>query len=219
MPWPALLGGCLTAVAVSAAGGLLTRALQSPGADLLTGRASIAALLAGVSFLGAEPQRALLATLPVRGRVTTALRAALGLPAVALAAWYVIARTDAEVRIALGAGGAGQAAPLPAALAFEAAAGLALAFALACAVSRTRWADLGGIVAAPAALAAVAALAVAAPSLFPVPAAGATAGRQPGWPTADAMCGALTAIALTGACLATRDPWRRLNLRPGHGAC
>jgi hypothetical protein len=214
MPWGTLLSGCLLGVAVSGTGHQLASPYASPSATLLTVRASFIPVAAGLAFLVRDPQRTLTSALPVRAWLTTAIRALLAVPVVAVASGAGMFLASSDIHRELGPAAAAAGNPVPLALAAEVAAWAAVALALAMVAARTRWADLGGAVAAPAALAVIGLLLWRVPGLAPSPGI-SSSGGQPDWGTADAAWLAAACLAAVVACLASRDPWRRLPLAAG----
>jgi hypothetical protein len=200
MPWVPLLAGCCAGIVATGVLALFARGLAQPSVLGTWTRAAFVPVVAGVAFLLHDPYRQLAGALPVRAWLTTALRVALALPLLAGTCGAELWLADAASRLE-----GGLAAGFAAELAVEFAAAATIALAAAAAVARGRWHDLGGALAAPGALAALALLVLLAPHLQ----------RQHLLPsrllTPQLPPSLLAAAAAALVCWASRDPWRRLR--------
>jgi hypothetical protein len=207
MPWGPLLAGCLAGLAVSVVGRLRASPLDaSPAAALLSCRASFGLVVAGLAFLLADPHRPVSACLPAPAWLTSALRVLLAAPAVACTAAIQLGLAAASQRVLQHAREPG----LPwLSLAAELAGWCAVALAASAALQRTRWHDIGGVLAVALTLSCLAALSRLPWHPFPVlmgtRAAGA-AWTKAGWLWAS-VCGSGLAVAAWSS----RDSWRRLG--------
>jgi hypothetical protein len=217
MPWGPLLAGCGTGICVGLAVALFRGLSQSPPAIAAGVRASFVPVVTGLAFLLHDPHRQLTVALPVRAWLPSAVRVALALPvlgATSGAELYLAARALAADLRGMGAGPAG----LPwIALAAELAAWCLLALAAAAVVARTRWHDLGGVVAALSAIAVLAFLGLAPLHLLPTAFIGMTAAQRHAWTLAWQLWAVVAVAAAALATWASRDPWRRARLRPAAG--
>jgi len=213
MPWVALVAGCAVGLGLSLVAHQFARPSQSPDSIIRTARVAFAPLVVATAFLTSDPHRNLTATLPAPPWLTTAAHLLFAVPALGLTAWLQLELAGADLRITLPPGSPAQAEHLPwLSLIVEMAAWSALAVAVAAVISRTRWNELAGAVAAPAALALTGVLALAPLGLFPAAATGP--GQSASWPGSDWRWCALSLAAVLVACWACRDPWRRLPWRP-----
>lgn len=212
MPWGPLLAGCGTGICVSLAAALSRGATQQPPQIVLGVRASFVPVMVGLAFLLHDPHRQLTAALPARAWLTSAVRVALALPVVAVtcsAELYVAAQALAAN---LRAAGAGSVALPWTALAAEFAAWCLLALAAGAVVARTRWHDLGGVVAAPCAIAALAILGLAPLHLLPTAFTDMTAAERHAWTLAWRLWAGFSLAAIAAAAWASRDPWLRARV-------
>lgn len=207
-----LLAGCAVGLCISLAAHLLGHPFQQPASITLTVRAAFVPVVADVAFLASGPHRALAASLPAPTWLITAAHLLIALPLLVLTAWIQLSLGAADLSAALRFQGAA-AAPLPwTALGSELAAWLAVALAAAALVARTRWSDLGGAIAAPAALAFLALLALAPAHLFPTAFTAESRSQHSAWLHAEWGWWALGVIAALVLGWASRDPWLRLRL-------
>jgi hypothetical protein len=214
MPWVPLLAGCCAGTGLTAALALLAGSLQQPLALGIFIRAAFVPVLAAAAFLPADPVRQLTGALPARAWLTPAMRLALALPVLAGTCWAELRLAGLAFAADLRVAGV-HPQPLPAAgLAAELAGCCAIALAVAALVARGRWHDLGGALAAPAAVAVLAALALLPVHLLPAGMVGLTRHQQHAWAGAARGWLAVTVIAFAVACWAARDPWRRWRLFP-----
>jgi hypothetical protein len=177
-----------------------------------------------------DPVRPLAASLLVRAWLTAAVRLGLALPVLAATCraqlWLAAVAAAASAPAGLGGtgvpgpgvpapglpGGGVSPAPLPwPGLAAEFAAGCAIALAAAL-VARGRWQDLDGAVAAPAALAVIAAVAVLPLHLLPTAMAGLTAAQRQAWIMAGVRWTGVAAAAAGVGSWGRRDQWDRLRI-------
>ena len=214
MPWGPLVAGCGTGICVAQAMALFRGPLQSPPGVVLGLRASFVPVMTGLAFLLHDGHRQLTGALPVRAWLTSAVRAALALP-------LLCATAGAELVLAARAlaadprrPGAGPVALPWTALAAELAAWCLLALAAAALTARTRWHDVGGVVAALGALATLAVLALAPLHLLPTAFTGMTAAERQAWTLAWRLWLVVAVLAAALAAWASRDPWLRTRLRP-----
>jgi hypothetical protein len=211
LPWGALLAGCLTGIAVTAALRRFAGPIETP-VDLGAGvRASFVPVIAGLAFLLHDPHRQLTGALPTRAWVTPAIRVALALPVLALTGaiqLHLAARALAADQRAAGQPAAG----LPwVALTTELAAGSALALLLAAGLERTRWRELAGVVAAIGALAVAAALALLPLHMLPAAITDMTSAQARQWIAASRLWAVTGGAAALVAGWAAGDPWRRVR--------
>lgn len=191
MPWWTLLGGCALGVAVSVAAYRFAGPSSDSAGVTAVVRAAFVPLMLVAAFLAADPHRRLVAALPAPAWLTAATHTALALPVLAGTAALQLRLAAAE----LAAGQRYTAVPshLPwPALSLELAAAAAIALATASVVARTRWHELGGAIAAPVALAVIAATQVA-------------------WAGVTWRLLLVGALAVATAAWAQRDPWLRLH--------
>jgi hypothetical protein len=214
MPWGALLAGCGVAVCVGLAMALFRGPLQSPPGVLLGLRASFVPVMTGLAFLLHDPHRQLTAALPVRAWLTPAVRVALALPALCATACAEFVLAARALAADPSRPGAGPAALPWTPLAAELAAWCLLALAAAALTARTRWHDVGGVVAALGALATLAVLALAPLHLLPTAFTGMTAAERQAWTLAWRLWLVVAVLAAALAAWASRDPWLRTRLRP-----
>jgi hypothetical protein len=216
MPWGVLGGGCAVSLIITEIGHLSAEHHGPPSMTMVIARVSLLVLVMGTPFLVADPQRVLAGTLPVRAWLLTVIRVALALPPAALAVAVAVKGTDAALRLELGHGAGPVAGQVPLLLTLETLAAAVIALSLGCAAARTRWADLGGVIAVAGTLAILAALALGDPALFPLPpgpASGAAADYAAACRPANLACGVIIGVVLGAACYASRDPWHRLPAR------
>jgi hypothetical protein len=212
MPWGPLLAGCAAGICVGLAMALFRGPTLSPPGIVLGVRASFVPVMTGLAFLLHDPHRQLTAALPVRAWLASAVRVALALPvlgATAGAEFVLAARALAADPRGPGAGPAA----LPwTALAAELAAWCLLALAAAALMARTRWHDVGGVVAALGALATLAVLALAPLHLLPTAFTDMTAAERQAWTLAWRLWLAVALLAAALAAWASRDPWLRTRV-------
>jgi hypothetical protein len=208
-----LLASCATGLGVSLAAHQFAAPFQPQPSVLLTIRAAFVPVAAGAAFLAANPHRNLTTSLPAPTWVTTAAHLVMALPLISLTGFIQLQLAAAELRGGGRAAGGTPALPW-AALATELVAWLAFSLAVAALVARTRWNDLGGALAAPAALGCIALLAVSPLRLFPAAFTGLTPAQHSAWLHAEWAWWALGQAAALTACWASRDPWHRLRPEP-----
>lgn len=202
MPWVTLLAGCLAGTGILAVLAHFAGAAQplGPGTVRLTFLPAVAA----VAFVPRDAFRPLTQTTPVPGWAAPAGQVLMAVPVLVLTCW-------AQLRIALRTipPGASIHGPAVYPLIAQLTGWCAISVAAAACTERSRYADLGGAVAAPASLAAIAFV-----WYLPV------TSRFLAEPAATAHSVTITwyaiaagALALT--CLAIRDQWHRYtrNLR------
>jgi hypothetical protein len=191
MPTGTLLGGCAIGLAISVVGYRFAGPASDSAGVTAVVRAAFAPLVLAAAFLAADPHRPLVAALPAPAWLTAATHTALALPILAVTAAL-------QLRLAAAGLAAGQRYTLvPAhlawpALSWELAAAVAIAVAIASIVARTRWHELGGAIAAPVALAVIAA-------------------TQDTWADVTWRILLVGALAVATAAWAQRDPWLRLH--------
>ncbi|WIM99004.1 hypothetical protein ACTOB_002632 [Actinoplanes oblitus] len=190
-PWVAFLAAAGVGLAIVAVPAVLSVTLSPADLVGLLRAAAVCGAL-GVAFLLDDPAAATIATVPTPRPVRYAARAGVALPP--LAAWWAL-----TLAVTVAGAEHGTAAGLPlGGVTVEAAALGAAAFAVAAVRPR------GGVVAAPAVLALVAAASQFPPALaFYVP---------PGddrWAAAHGRWGVLLALAVAGAVSAVMEPARR----------
>jgi hypothetical protein len=146
VPWATLLAGCAAGTVLL---GLLGETSRTP-LDQGTVRLTFLPVVAAVAFVPRVPSHALTGTAPLPGWVTSAAQTFLAVPVVAITCWIqlVIMTTT----LPPGAGHPPAIYPLIAQLTGWCAIGVAAAAAC----DRSRYSDLGGAVAAPLALGAIA---------------------------------------------------------------
>jgi hypothetical protein len=202
MPWGALLAGCLAGTALLGVLAHFADTSHSP-LDVNSVRLAFLPAIAALAFVPHSSFRSVTRSTPVPAGVTPAGQTLLALPVVAATCWGQV-RIMSDT-IPPGAGHRAAVYPLIAQLAGWS----ALAVAAASGCDRSRYADLGGAVAAPISLAIIA-LAWFTPGirrLLDVPPATAQ-GASIAW--------YLTAAgALVLAYAAIRDPWWRYTRRRG----
>jgi hypothetical protein len=220
MPWRVLAAGCIAALGISVAARQFALPGQPPSSVVLTVRAAFAPVAITLAFLATDPHRALAATLPTPPWVTMGVRLVIALPALGLTAWIQLGLAGDELAASTrlqGTGGTGPANLPMTAIGAELAAWSAIALAAGVLVARTRWSDLGGAVAAPAAIACIALLALTPLRLFPGDFTGLTPQQQDVWLRAEWSWWAITLSAIGTSCWASRDPWLRLTAAARHG--
>jgi hypothetical protein len=209
MPWGALAAGCATGLVISLAARLLAPS-SPPGSVGVIMRAASIPLVISFAFLAYDPHRNLTAALPAPAWLTTAAHVAFAVPAVSLTASLQLMLAAAELHGGRSYGVPAAHLPWPSFLA-QLTACSAMALAAAAIVSRSGWHDLGGALAAPAALAVATLLAVLPLRLLPAAVTGLTGPRHPARIQAEPIWWALGLLAALIACWASRDPWSRLN--------
>jgi hypothetical protein len=212
MPWLPLLAGCAVGVVLSVTIRTFTHPSMSPDTILLAGRAVFAPVVVASGFLPGDPHRNLTVALPAPYWLSTAVRIILAIPVVAVTALIQLELTAADLGITL---------PPPAewpmtmfkwlSLAVELTAWCLTCLAIAAVVSRTRWVELSGTVAAPATVAIVGCLAFSAVGVFPSIASGPSDGVS--WGMSDGVWSVLGVVAALLLFWSCRDPW--LRVRPG----
>jgi hypothetical protein len=205
------VAGCAAGLGISVAARLLAHPLQQSASIPLTIRAAFIPVIAAIAFLASDPHQNLTAALPAPAWLTTAMRLVMALPLLGLVAW---AQLDlAATEFSIGLRDQGLAAPhLPwLSFAAELTAWSAITLAAAALIARTRWNDLGGAIAAPAAIAFIALLAVTPLHLFPATISPLTPKLHSAWQQAEWKWWALALIAALITCWVSRDPWLRLR--------
>ncbi len=207
-PWLPLLAGCLAGTGLSLAAEITARD-QDPRLVAVVARASFIPAMAGLAFLLQDRHWQLAASLPVPGWLGAAMRIGLVLPLLALTCWLQLQLGDRALA-RMRAGGT-----LPAlAIGAEFAAACAITLAAAAAVQRSRWHDLGGVIALPAGMIVLAALAFGPLRVLPTQIL--TTGTWPrAWVRATLLAVLLAGLAAFGAAWSSRDRWRRLRLATG----
>lgn len=184
MPWAVLLAGCAAGLGLALAAHQFASPARSTAGVTLGLRAGFVPVAVTVAFLAADPQRNLTATLPAPAWLSTVVHLAIALPLVGLTG-YLQLELAAVPGPPPGPGPAAATLPWPGLLA-EFAAWSACAVAVAAGVTRTRWRDLGGALAGPAALGLIALLAVASPGpAWSWWAVGGAAALIAGWESRD----------------------------------
>ena len=212
MPWGPLVAGCGTGICVGLAMALFHGPMQSPPGIMLGLRASFVPVMTGLAFLLHDPHRQLTGALPVRAWLTSAVRAALALPALGVTAWAEFYLAGRALAAYPGDGAGARPAGLPwAAMAAELAAWCLLALAAAALTARTRWHDVGGVMAALGALATLAVLALAPLHLLPAAFTDMTAAERQAWAQAWRLWLVVALLAAALAARASRDPWLRVR--------
>jgi hypothetical protein len=204
MPWPTLITGCLAGTIMLAVVTLIARGSHWPlaqGAVWLTFAPAIAAL----AFVPRAWFRPLAQSTPVPAWLGPAGHILLAVPVLAVTCW-------AQLRIMTSTSPAGHLSGAHPAAVYPLLAQLTgfclVTVAAAACVDRTRYADLGGAIAAPVSLVAIAAawyVPVVSRVLFHPPAS--ARGVTTAWYLIAAAALALTAAAL-------RDQWHRYSRRP-----
>lgn len=215
IPWGALVAGCGVGLGISLAAYGLAHPFQEPvNVILITVRAGFVPLAAAVAFVATDPYRNLTPALPAPAWLSTAAHVVIALPALALTACVQFVLAAAQLKIDLRSQGLATEHLPWAALSGELTAWSAITLAAAAVVARTRWNDLGGAIAAPAALAFVAFLAVMPLHLFPASLTGSTSSVRAAWLRSGWSWWALGLLATVVTCWASRDPWSRLRSAP-----
>jgi hypothetical protein len=205
MPWRPLLAGCGTGAALLTAASF-TSTLRQTSSMVTVVRLGFVPVVVGLSFLLREPGRDLATSFPAPGWLAAAARLALAVPVIAATACVQFGLASSASR---GAPPGAMAFPgrVPwLALSAELTAWCAVTTAAAALVARSRWDSLGGAVAAPAALALIAALGYWPPHLLPAPTDGA---EQLSWQHAHQAWALLVLAGTAAACWASRDRWSR----------
>jgi hypothetical protein len=201
MPWITLLAGCLAGTAFLAVLARVT-GTSRPMLDQGTVRLAYLPAVAALAFVPRTPGRPLTQTTPVPGWVSTVGHLLLAAPVLALTCWAQLA-IAAHTAPPRAVGHPPAVYPVIAQLA----AWCAIVVAAAACVDRSRYADLGGAIAAPAGFAAIA-LAWYSPVTRTI-ATGPPAAAH-GVATAWSVIAA-GALGLAGA--AVRDRWHRYSRR------
>jgi len=201
MPWVTLTSGCLAGLAFLA---IMARVADSSHSPITQGTVHLAFLpcVAALAFVIRAPFRPLTQATPVPAWVTPAGHLLLAAPVLAATCWALL-RIMVQTNPPHPLAGPPAAYPVIAQLAGWS----AVAVAAAACVDRSRYADLGGAIAAPVAFAAIALtwyLPVTARFLVDPPAT--ARGVTVAW-----YCAATAALILTGAAL--RDRWHRYTRR------
>lgn len=211
MPWGPLLAGCGAGICVAQAMALFRGPLQSPPGVVLGLRGSFVPVMTGLAFLLHDPHRQLTAALPVRAWLAPAVRVVLALPVLGATAGAEFALA-ARALAADARGPDARPAVLPwTPLAAELAAWCLLALAAAALTARTRWHDVGGVMAALGALATLAVLALAPLHLLPTAFTDMTAAERQAWTQAWRLWLVVALLAAALAAWASRDPWLRVR--------
>ncbi len=211
MPWGVLVVGCAAGLGISLVARQFAHPFQQPASIVLTIRAAFIPIAAAVAFLPADPHRSLTAALPAPVWLSVAGRLVIALPLLGLTGWIQLQLANTELPIVFrNQGMTSVHLPWPALVA-ELIAWSAIAVAAAALVTRTRWNDLGGAIAAPAALAFIGLLAATPLGLVPVAFAGLTLRQHNAWLRAEWSWWSLSLIAALVAGWANRDPWLRLK--------
>jgi hypothetical protein len=191
MPWGTLLSGCAIGLAISVVGYRFAGPASGSAGVTAVVRAAFVPLVLVAAFLATDPHRRLATALPAPAWLTAATHTALALPVLAGTAGLQLRLAAAE--LAAGQRYPGVPAHLPwPALSRELAAAAAIALAAAGVVARTRWHELGGVIAAPVSLAVIAV-------------------TQATWDGVTWRVLLVGALAVTTAAWAQRDPWLRLH--------
>jgi hypothetical protein len=193
VPWATLLAGCATGTGLLAVLGVTSRTPLDQGTVRLTFLPAVAAM----AFVPRSPSPALAGTAPLPAWVIPAAQTLLAVPVLAITCWAQLMIMTTTVP----AGAGHPAAIYPLIAQFTGWCAIGVAVATAC--DRSRYYDLGGAIAAPLALAAIA-LAWVTPGLkdvFSLPPATAQ--------TATIAWYILATSALALAVVAMRDRWHR----------
>jgi hypothetical protein len=196
MPWATLLAGCLAGTGILAALATFGGAAQPLGSG--TVRLTFLPAVAALAFVPRDAFRALTQTTPVPGWAAPVGQILLAVPILALTCW-------AQLRIASSTipPGASIHGPAVYPLIAQLTGWCAVTVAAAACTDRSRYADLGGAVAAPASLAAIA-------FLWYLPITSRFVAEPAA--TADSVTitwYAIAAGALALTCVAIRDQWHR----------
>jgi hypothetical protein len=205
MPWGPLVSGIGTGLTFSVLIARFASAAEPPAELVTSVRLAFLPALAGLGFLLHDGHRQLAGALPVPSWVIPALRLSLALPPAGLSCWLQL---DLVAR-ALARGEAGPLPVLP--MITEFAGCCAVVLAVAAAAERSRWQDLGGAVAVPAALALLAVLALPPLRLLPTAYAGLTTAQQAAWLRAWLVWAVMALLATALTTWLARDPWRRAS--------
>ncbi len=193
VPWATLLAGCTTGTVLLA---VLAKTSRTP-LDQGTVRLTLLPAVAALAFVPRTPSQALAQSAPIPAWVTPAAQTLLAVPAVAITCWAQLMIMTST--IPPGAGHPPAIYPLIAQLTGW----CAIAVAVAAVCDRSRYSDLGGAIAAPIALVAIA-LAWVSPGLKNV------LGHPPATPQGATVAWygvATAALAVTFAGM--RDRWHR----------
>jgi hypothetical protein len=197
MPWATLTGGCLAGTAYLAALAYVVDSSHSPLTQTAL-RFSFLPAIAALAFVPRAPFRPLTQATPVPAWLTPAGQVLLAIPVLALTCW-------AQLRLinhTIPAGDASQLHPIYPLLA-QLTGWCAITVATAACCDRSRYADLGGAVAAPVSLAAIALTSY-------LPALGRFLIAPPATPhTMTTAWYIVTAAALALTCGAMSDRWHR----------
>lgn len=204
MPWATLVTGCLAGTVFLA---VLARVADTSGGPLDQGTVRLAFLpaVAALAFVPRVPFRPLTQAVPVPAWVAPAGHLLLAVPVLAATCWAqlgIMAQTVPPHAL----GHPPAVYPLIAQLTGW----CAITVAAAACAGRSRYADLGGAIAAPVSFGAIALawyVPVSARVLAGPPATG---------PAATIAWCAITSAALALTCLAMRDQWHRYWLRSHH---
>jgi hypothetical protein len=197
-PWVPLLGGCVAGTALL---DLTAHVMHdSHGTvDQNTLRLTFLTAVAALAFVPRAPMRPITQVVATPSWIVPVGQTLMGLPVVALTAWL-------QMRI-VEAGVPARARPTIYPLLAELVAWCCIAIATATCTDRTRYADLGGMVAVPLTFALIA-IAWYTPGLrshLVVPPASPTQSAI-GWYV-------IAAIAIVAGCVSLRDPWQRYTRR------
>jgi hypothetical protein len=199
MPWVTLISGCLAGLAYLA---IMARVADTSHSPLTQGtvRLSILPAVAALAFVVRAPFRPLTEATPVPAWVTPVGHLLLAAPVLAVTCWAQLRIMDQTIRQNTFVH-----APAIYPLVAQFAGWCAVTVAVAACADRSRYADLGGAVAAPVSFAVIALswyLPVSARFLVDPPAT--ARGATTAWYL-------MTAAALALTCLAMRDHWRRYS--------
>ncbi|HEY1616052.1 MAG TPA: hypothetical protein VGG25_00460 [Streptosporangiaceae bacterium] len=206
MPWEPLVAGMSAGLALSALIARFASAAEPQAELIMSVRLTFLPALAGLGFLLHDGHRQLAGALPVPSWRIPVLRLSLALPPAGVVCWLQLGLVTG----ALARSGAGR-LPVPP-LATEFAGCCAVVLAVAAAAERSRWQDLGGAVAVPAALALQAVLALPPLRLLPTAFAGLTHAQHTAWLRAWLAWAVLGLLAAALAAWFSRDPWHRHGL-------
>ncbi len=190
MPWGVLITACAVGLGISLAVHEFPSPLQSASGVTLAIHASFFPAVAAVAFLAYDPHRNLTAALPAPAWFTAAAHTVMALPVIGVTAYLQLELTTTKIA-SLSPDTVLADVRWPAQVA-ELVAWSAIAAAAASVVGRTRWRELGGAVAAPAALALIVLASAASP--------------RPAW-----IWWVVAATAGLIAAWESRDPWLRLR--------